>query len=91
MSALDFDAVARSALQETANVLAGAEPPDDVLARYRAARADLDHALCIETSIMIGRTPVPCGAHIVLLPLGGTMDAVLAAVGSPRGGVSPAR
>lgn len=103
----EFDALARSALQETANVLGGAytgalgsliagivmisvpsfavEPPDDVLARYRTARADLDQALCIETSIMIGRRPGPCEAHIVLLPLGGAMDTVLCALGSPKG------
>jgi chemotaxis protein CheC len=102
----EFDAAGRSALQETANVLAGAytgalgsviegivmisvpsfgiEPPDDVLARYRHSRVDLPQALCIETSIMIGTGHTPCGAHIVLLPLGGTMEAILGAL-QPRG------
>jgi chemotaxis protein CheC len=106
VSAGEFDASGRSALQETANVLAGAysgalgsviggivmisvplfgiEPPDDVLARYRTSAVTLPQALCIETTISIGSGQVPCGAHIVLLPLGGAMDAIVSALQLPR-------
>jgi chemotaxis protein CheC len=52
----------------------GIEPPDDVLARYRESAAAMRQALCIETSITIGRSETPCDAHIVLLPLGSVME-----------------
>jgi chemotaxis protein CheC len=97
----DFDDAGRSALQETANVIAGAfvgalgtvidavvmisvptlgiEPPDDVLARYRQTAAE-SRALCIETTITIGATGSPQGAHLVLLPVGGALEALVAAL-----------
>ena len=97
----EFDAAGRSALEETANVIAGAfvgalgtvvdavvmisvptlgiEPPDDVLARYRQDAAT-SSALCIETAITIGADGSPQGAHIVLLPVGGTLEALVTAL-----------
>jgi len=58
----------------------GIEPPEDVLARYRESAAALRQALCIETSITIGSPAEPCGAHIVLLPLGGAVEVMIAAL-----------
>jgi chemotaxis protein CheC len=97
----DFDDAGRSALQETANVIAGAfvgalgtvieavvmisvptlgiEPPDDVLVRYRQTNASA-RALCIETTITIGSAGSPQGAHLVLLPVGGALEALVAAL-----------
>ena len=96
-----FDEAGRSALQETANVIAGAfvgalgtvidavvmisvptlgiEPPDDVLLRYREAAAS-SRALCIETTITIGVEGSPQGAHLVLLPVGGALEALVSAL-----------
>lgn len=58
----------------------GIEPPDDVLARYRESATALPQALCIETAITIGRSSEPCGAHIVLLPLGSAVEALVSAM-----------
>ena len=56
---------------------------DDVLLRYRHSRMDVAQALCVETSITIGTGHTPCGAHIVLLPLGGAMEAIVSALQPP--------
>ena len=58
----------------------GIEPPDDVLERYRQSAVSLRQALCIETSITIGTGLAPCGAHIVLLPLAGAVEALVGAL-----------
>jgi chemotaxis protein CheY-P-specific phosphatase CheC len=57
----------------------GIEPPDDVLARYRETVAG-SRALCIETRITIGAGQAPQGAHLVLLPVGGALEALVAAL-----------
>jgi len=97
-----FDEAERSALEETANVIAGAfvgalgrvvsavvmisvpmfgiEPPDDVLARYRQAAGSEARALCVETSISIGASRTPQGAHLVLLPIGAALESLVRAV-----------
>lgn len=59
----------------------GIEPPDDVLARYRESAATVTRALCVETSISIGTSPSPHGAHLVLLPLGGQLEALIRRLG----------
>ena len=96
-----FDAAGRSALEETANVIAGAfvgalgtvveavvmisvpvfgiEPPDDVLVRYRESVAAA-RALCIETTITIGSGQSPQSAHLVLLPVGGALEALVSSL-----------
>jgi chemotaxis protein CheC len=101
-AAAAFDEAERSALEETANVIAGAfvgalgrvvsavvmisvpmfaiEPPDDVLARYRQAAGIEARALCVETSISIGASPTPEGAHLVLLPIGPALESLVRAV-----------
>jgi chemotaxis protein CheC len=61
----------------------GIEPPDDVLERYRQSAASMQQALCIETSITIGTGLAPCGAHIVLLPLDGAVEALVGALQLP--------
>jgi hypothetical protein len=58
----------------------GIEPPDDALVRYREAALTLHQALCIETTIMIGEGAVPCGAHIVLLPIGRAVESLVRAL-----------
>jgi len=58
----------------------GIEPPDDVLERYRQSAVSMRQALCIETSITIGTGLAPCGAHIVLLPLAGAVEALVGAL-----------
>ena len=57
----------------------GIEPPDDVLARYREA-ASTSRALCIETTITIGIGQEPQGAHLVLLPVGGALEALVSSL-----------
>ena len=58
----------------------GIEPPDDVLARYREAAGPGARALCVETSISIGRAPSPEGAHLVLLPVGRALESLVRTV-----------
>jgi chemotaxis protein CheC len=98
----EFDALTRSSLSETGNIIAGAyagvlgtmmdrvvmlsapafgiEPPDHVLAEQ--SNGDGELGLCIETRLMLGGSDTEFGGHIVLLPHGASLRAIVQALES---------
>ena len=55
----------------------GVTPPEDLLARFRTPSSPSPFGLCIETRFTIGDHESACGAHMVLLPGAGSLEAIV--------------
>jgi chemotaxis protein CheC len=58
----------------------GIEPPDQVLAKHRAAGEADDIGLCIETRLMMDGDDAAFGGHLVMLPNQGSLRSLLDAL-----------
>jgi chemotaxis protein CheC len=58
----------------------GIEPPDQVLAKHRAAGEAHDVGLCIETRLTMGGEDAAFGGHLVMLPNDGSLRSLLDAL-----------
>lgn len=58
----------------------GIEPPDQVLAKHRAAGEADDIGLCIETRLTMDGEEATFGGHLVMLPNQGALRSLLDAL-----------